>query len=216
MTTYVLVIYSIALIIGKSYSEDDADSEFMMISQATLTAWFTAEYGIRWSAVRPHKSIPRPYSFREFWEAKFTYMFSFMPMIDLLSFLPFYVELILDTQGQGDAMPSSALGVLRVVRVLRIFKLTRNNQTISDFFTSLHRIRKDLAVFLCVLLAMVIVFASAIFYAERNGPFGDQFNSIPICMWWTVITFTSVGYGDMYEASLDYVVGTTHKSRVRL
>lgn len=198
MITYILVVFSIGLIIGKSFSEDDPDSEFMSVSQAALAAWFTVEYATRWNAVRPHISIPRPYSFREFWEAKVSYMTSFMPMIDLLSFLPYYIEILLVWQEQGDAMPSGALGVLRVVRVLRIFKLTRNNQTISDFFIALYRIRKDLLVFLCVLIAMIIVFASAIFYAERNGPYGDQFHSIPICMWWTVITFSSVGYGDMY------------------
>jgi len=208
MATYVLVFFSIGLIIAKSYSEDDPDSEFMDISQACLAGWFTAEYAVRWSAVRPHKSIPRPYSFREFWDAKARHTVSFMPMIDLLSFLPFYVELILESQGQGDSLPSGALGVLRVVRVLRIFKLTRNNQTIADFFIAVNRIRKDLLVFLCVLIAMIVVFAAAIFYAERNGPFGDQFNNIPICMWWTVITFSSVGYGDMFPGTdAGYVVG---------
>jgi hypothetical protein len=71
-----------------------------------------------------------------------------------------------------------------------------HTHTHTPLRASRYRIRKDLVVFICVLLAMIIVYSAAIFYAERDGPFGDQFDNIPQCMWWTVITFTTVGYGE--------------------
>lgn len=66
-----------------------------------------------------------------------SYTVSFMAIIDLMSIIPYYLELILESQGKGDALPSSALMAFRVVRVLRIFKLTRNNQTLVDFVNAM-------------------------------------------------------------------------------
>ena len=47
----------------------------------------------------------------------------------------------------------------------------------------------------------MVLISTAIYYAERNGPKAEWFPDIPSSMWWTVITFTSVGYGDVYTIS---------------
>lgn len=60
------------------------------------------------------------------------------------------------------------------------------------------KIYPDLLIFMAVVLACTIVFAAAIFHAERKGDMADAFTDIPKCMWWTIITFSSVGYGDMF------------------
>lgn len=139
-----LVVLSVALILLQSYHEfeDIRDHPELFMLQISLLAFFTGEYIVRWWAVRPAKAIPRPYSIKEYYMSKLSYTFSFMPMIDLLSILPFYIELILLETGNENALPGSALMIFRVVRVLRIFKLTRNNQTIVDFVKAMVSVAK--------------------------------------------------------------------------
>eukprot|EP00035_Acanthoeca_spectabilis_P039584 m.63577 g.63577 ORF g.63577 m.63577 type:complete len:558 (+) comp9664_c1_seq1:254-1927(+) len=198
-----LVVLSVALILLQSYHEfeDIRDHPELFMLQISLLAFFTGEYIVRWWAVRPAKAIPRPYSIKEYYMSKLSYTFSFMPMIDLLSILPFYIELILLETGNENALPGSALMIFRVVRVLRIFKLTRNNQTIVDFVKAMRSIASDLVVFMAVLGTCVVLISTAIFYAERNGEHADLYPNIPASMWWTVITFSSVGYGDVFPVT---------------
>jgi hypothetical protein len=130
-----LVVVSVSLIIVQSYHEYEniEDHPKLYLLQISVLAFFTIEYILRWWSVRPPLALPRPYSIKEYYHAKLMHTISFMPMIDLLSILPFYIEVILAQTGNENLLPGTALMIFRVVRVLRIFKLTRNNQTIVDF-----------------------------------------------------------------------------------
>jgi hypothetical protein len=63
-------------------------------------------------------------------------------------------------------------------------------------------IMSDLIVFLAVLGTCVVLISTAIFYAEKDGDHAELYPNIPASMWWTVITFTSVGYGDVFPGPL--------------
>ena len=52
-----------------------------------------------------------------------------------------------------------------------------------------------------ILFTGVVLFASAIYYAEMNTD-NNTFRSIPHAFWWAIVTMTTVGYGDMYPTTL--------------
>lgn len=126
---------------------------------------------------------------------------SFMALIDFFSVLPFYIEKIIEAVGAANNVPSGAIMTLRIVRVLRIFKLTRRNQTLADFFQAMSSIAWDLGMFGCVLATCTVLISTAMYFVEKDGPQAENFANIPRTMYWCIITFTTVGYGDMYPES---------------
>jgi len=165
--------------------------------QLMLVVWFSVEYVIRWISVRPHWKVPRPYTRKDFFKAKWAYTLSFMPLIDLLSILPFFLTMAL---GKSGGAIGNLLMILKVVRILRIFKLTKNNRTLTDVLACLTKITGDLVVFFVVIFTLAILISTCMFFVEKGNPEG-WFATIPECFYWSVITFTSVGYGDRYPVS---------------
>ena len=153
----------------------------------TLTALFTVEYLLRLYAVR------RPWR----------YATSFFGIVDLLALLPTYLSLLLPG-GQY-------LLTVRVLRLLRVFRVLK----LSRFVTEAHGLRRALAassqkisVFLLTVVAIVIIVGSLMYLIEGGA---NGFTSIPRSMYWTIVTLTTVGYGDIAPRT---VVGQTLASIV--
>jgi voltage-gated potassium channel len=117
------------------------------------------------------------------------YILSPFMIIDLLVLLPFYLSFL-----------SIDLAFLRTLRILRIFKLFRLGKFI-EFDNILGQILKEKKEeFIFVLIASVIILftiAPLVYYAEHDAQ-PTVFKSMFDALWWSVITFTTVGYGDMY------------------
>jgi len=135
-TTFSLIILSIVQLILKSYHQDDNDTKLEIVSDLVFTVWFSVEYALRWSAVRPAKEIERPYGQRDFWVAKWKWMVSFVPLIDLISVSQFYVEWVLVSLGI-DSHATNSFVILRLLRILKMGKFVHNQRTISDFFSAM-------------------------------------------------------------------------------
>ncbi|CAB4034433.1 potassium voltage-gated channel subfamily A member 1-like, partial [Paramuricea clavata] len=155
------------------------DMEVWFMISAVCNAWFTVEYIIRLACAKN----------------KLTFLKGTLNIIDILSILPFYIDLIMKSvNATGGAL--EVLRVLRVVRVVRIFKLTRHSRGLYILGHTLKSSRSELFMLLLFMIMGVILFASGVYYCE-NTENTEQFPSIPHSFWWAIVTMTTVGYGDV-------------------
>lgn len=145
-------------------------------------AIFTVEYGLRlWTAVElPFLRKLPP------WRARLRLAATPAMIIDVLAFLPYYVQDFLGLD----------LRILRVLRLLRFLKLSRYSPAMHTLVRVLANERRSLmgAGFL---LATAILFASAGMYLLEGEQQPEKFGSIPDSAWWAIATLTTVGYGDV-------------------
>ncbi|XP_033928259.1 potassium voltage-gated channel subfamily A member 7 [Melopsittacus undulatus] len=132
--------------------------------------------------------------------SKAAFFRSAMNLIDLLAIAPYFVALGTELARRGGlAQPAMALAVVRVVRlvrVFRVFKLSRHSTGLQILGQTLKASMRELGLLIFFLLIGVVLFASAVYFAEAEDA-ATAFTSIPQAFWWAVVTMTTVGYGDM-------------------
>ncbi|CAL8306384.1 unnamed protein product [Boreogadus saida] len=127
-----------------------------------------------------------------------------MNIIDFSAILPYFVTLCTELAKDDDATPSGSLAIVRVirlVRVFRIFKLSRHSKGLQILGQTLRASMRELGLLIFFLFIGVIIFSSAIYFAEADYA-ETTFVSIPHAFWWAVVTMTTVGYGDMTPATM--------------
>ncbi|XP_014141138.3 potassium voltage-gated channel subfamily A member 6-like [Falco biarmicus] len=140
-----------------------------------------------------------------------------MNIIDIVAIIPYFItlgtELAQQQQqkqqpgsssnngGQQQAMSLAILRVIRLVRVFRIFKLSRHSKGLQILGKTLQASMRELGLLIFFLFIGVILFSSAVYFAETDDP-DSLFTSIPDAFWWAVVSMTTVGYGDMYPMTI--------------
>jgi len=138
-----------------------------------FTILFTIEYMLRLY------SVGRP----------LTYARSFYGIVDLLAILPSYLSLFFP--------PTRYLQIVRILRVLRIFRVFKLVQYLREarlLVMALKASQRKITVFLFSVLTLVTIFGCLIFLIEGEA---NGFTSIPVSMYWAIVTLTTVGYGDL-------------------
>uniref|UniRef100_A0AC35TU62 BTB domain-containing protein n=1 Tax=Rhabditophanes sp. KR3021 TaxID=114890 RepID=A0AC35TU62_9BILA len=120
------------------------------------------------------------------------FMRSIMSVIDVVAILPYYVGLGL----QNNKDVSGAFVTLRVFRVFRIFKFSRHSQGLRILGYTLRSCASELGFLVFSLAMAIIIFATIMYYTEKKVPF-TKFTSIPAAFWYTIVTMTTLGYGDL-------------------
>lgn len=144
----------------------------------TLTILFTLEYILR------IVSIKKP----------FGYIFSFYGLIDLMALLPTYISLFVTG--------THSLAVIRSIRLLRVFRILKLSHFLkeADVLTiALKNSKYKIFVFLLGVV-MIVIIMGTVMYLVEGGP-DSKFDSIPRSIYWSIITLTTVGYGDISPAT---------------
>ncbi|KAG8231659.1 hypothetical protein J437_LFUL011604, partial [Ladona fulva] len=85
-----------------------------------------------------------------------------------------------------------------IIRIMRLFKLTRHSPGLKILIHTFKASAKELTLLVFFLVLGIVIFASLVYYAERiQANPNNDFNSIPLALWWALVTMTTVGYGDM-------------------
>jgi len=120
------------------------------------------------------------------------FVFSFYGLVDLIAILPFYISTGVDLR---------TVRILRLFRVFRMFKFFRYTEAIRRFREAFADIKEELVIFLLATAFVLFLSSVGIYYFEKEAQ-PEQFASIFHCMWWSLVTLTTVGYGDAYPVTV--------------
>lgn len=155
--------------------------------EVLVAAIFAVEYAARvWTAVEN----PRFAAYRF---PRLRYIVTPIAIIDLLAILPVVFAF-------GGAS-SLILRFFRILRMLRLAKLGRTSKAWSAIREALNERRFEFAVVLGLVGLTLLVSASMLYLAEADAQ-PDKFGSIPRALWWSIITLTTIGYGDTYPVTV--------------
>jgi len=120
------------------------------------------------------------------------YVFSFYGVIDFLAILPFFISIFIDLR---------ALRILRIFRFIRIFKLARYSDALKRISDAIIKAKEELIISI-IALCMLIYFAAYGVYVFEHEVQPKVFASIFDAIWWSIVTITTVGYGDIYPITV--------------
>jgi voltage-gated potassium channel len=163
----------LAVVLESVSSIADAHGELLYRVEWFFTILFTIEYVLRLISVR------RPMS----------YAMSFYGLIDLLAIIPTFLSLVVP--GSQSLL---TIRILRFLRIFRVFKLSHYLGEAKQLRVALRASQRKISVFLFVVLTLTVIVGTLMYVIE--GP-EHGFSDIPTSIYWTIVTLTTVGYGDI-------------------
>ncbi len=174
-----LIMLSVLAVILESVPDIGARfNRVLYYAEWGFTGIFTVEYLLRVACVRD----------------KWRYMRSPLGIIDLLAVLPSYLSLF--------SFGMQYFLVIRVLRLLRVFRIMKLGRYVGEaqlLTRALKASRFKITVFLSTVLTLVVVIGTLMYMIE--GP-ENGFTSVPVGMYWAIVTLTTVGFGDITPTTL--------------
>jgi voltage-gated potassium channel len=144
---------------------------------------FTIEYLLRiWTSVENPK----------FHHSRARYLMSGMAIVDMLSIVPFYLDLVFGFV----PIDLLFLRMIRLFRLFRMLKIARYLKALNIMQAVMKERKEQILVSVMFIVFLLVIVSTVMFYVETEAQ-PDKFSSIPATMWWGIATLTTVGYGDM-------------------
>ena len=188
VSALLIVLFLVISILETFDTVESAYGGLFKVLQLIIVLFFTVDYVFRLLTahyLRPELSEPK---------AVLRYVFSFSGLVDLLSFLPYYLPFFI---------PAGAVA-FRMIRVIRIFRLFR----INKYYDSLNVItevleNKKQQLLSSVFIVLLLMLASSLcMYSVEHEAQPEVFQNAFSGIWWSVSTLLTVGYGDIYPITV--------------
>lgn len=175
----ILILGSIVLVMIESVEEIRLQHQQLILTlEWIVTILFTFEYIARIITTNKPKS----------------YIFSFFGIIDFLSTIPMYLSFFF--VGANAFLAIRGLRLLRIFRVLKLAQFVGESDNLVD---AMKASRAKIIVFLVAVLSLSVILGTVMYIVESGQNSG--FDSIPRSVYWSIVTLTTVGYGDIAPAS---------------
>lgn len=170
----VLILLSVVIVMLESVARIGLKYHNLFhILEWIITILFTIEYVARIITVKkPSK-----------------YIFSFYGIIDFLSTIPLYISLIFF--GTNYLITVRALRLLRVFRILKVTRFIGEGDRLRK---ALFESRVKIMLFIFTILIVAVIFGTLMYLIEGEE---SGFDSIPVSVYWCIVTLTTVGFGDI-------------------
>ena len=156
--------------------------------EAITVAFFAVDYVLRLITARyQYPTVPPK-------RALVKYITSFAGIIDLLSFLPYYLPVVFP-------YGAAVFRIIRVARIMRLFRINAYYDSMNVIALVLKRKRQQLLS--SVFIIMVLMFAASLcMYSLEHDAQPDTFSNAFSGIWWATSTLLTVGYGDIYPVTV--------------
>lgn len=178
-----IVLSMIAFALETLPNLDEAEQRALDRFELFTTVVFTAEYLTR-LALAKHK---------------LRFVFSFLGLVDLLAILPFYLSFGFDLR---------SLRAFRLLRLLRSVKLLRYSRALDRLIRAFTSVKEEMVMFMLISAFFIYLCAVGMYHFENEAQ-PEVFASVFHAVWWSVVTLTTVGYGDIYPVTVGGRIFTT-------
>lgn len=182
-----LILASVIIVFAATFNLPKGVLRALLLIEGVASVVFTVEYALR--ILTADFLYPESGTIK----ARVKYVFSPMALVDLVAILPFWLPMLL---------PGTMLGLraLRLVRLLRIFKLNRYFDAIKSLGEVIVQKKRELLGSL-FFVSILMLISSLLMYSAEHEAQPDVFRNAFSGLWWAVATLTTVGYGDIYPVT---------------
>lgn len=172
LTFLVVVLFCISTL--PDFDQTNRNVVIYSLESASI-CWFTAEFVIRF-VTSPNKKA---------------FLKTMQTLVDVLAIIPFYLEIVFPK-----VEDLRILKLLYVLRLYRAFRAFRFSYVLQVFIQTIKGSFRELFLLIFIFAILVITYGSLAYYAEKTVS-DTKFTSIPASFWWSLITMTTVGYGEV-------------------